>query len=139
MIPFLRKYLAALYVPVTWTIIIGVLLTLPGSVLPSETAFKIPQLDKIVHMGLFGGFVFLWSLYLSKRTTALRVLLKWFFIFYIIANVYGISMEYVQKYWIPGRDYDLADIIADMAGAGIAYGLCHLLLLTPIQTDRHDR
>jgi VanZ family protein len=38
-------------------------------------------------------------------------------------------MEYVQKYWIPGRDYDLADIIADMFGAGIGYGLSNLLLL----------
>ena len=129
MIAFLKKYLAALYVPVTWTIIIGVLLTLPGSALPSETPFNIPQLDKIVHISLFGGFVFLWDLYLSKRFSETSRLLRWFFVFYVLANVYGISMEYVQKYWIPGRDYDLADIIADMIGAGLGYGCSHLFLL----------
>jgi len=130
MIPFLKKYLAALYVPVTWTIIIGILLALPGSALPKETAFKIPQFDKIVHMTLFGGFVFLWDLYVTKRFSETGRLLRWFFIFYVLANLYGTGMEYVQKYWIPGRDYDLADIIADMIGAGLGYGCSHLFLLT---------
>lgn len=129
MLPFLRKYFSALYVPVTWTVIIGILLCLPGSALPNEAVFKIPQFDKIVHICLFGGFVFLWDLYMSNRLSGTRPLLRWFFFFYVVANVYGIGMEYVQKYWIPGRDYDLADMIADMIGAGLAYGCSHLFLL----------
>jgi VanZ family protein len=133
MIAFLKKYLGALYVPIVWTVIIGILCCLPGKVLPKETGFTIPQFDKIVHIGMFGGFVFLWNLYLSKRSSALRFLLKGFFIFYVIGNIYGIGMEYVQKYWIPGRDYDLADIIADMIGSGLAYGLSTLLLLIRVQ------
>jgi len=131
MIGFLKKYFAALYIPILWTLTIGILMCIPGKMLPSEAGFSIPQFDKLVHIGLFGGFVFLWSLWLTKRVDAPAVLLRWFFVFYVIANVYGISMEYVQKYWIPGRDYDLADIIADMIGAGLAYGLVHLLLLFP--------
>jgi VanZ family protein len=131
MITFLKKYFAALYIPITWTLIIGILMCLPGKVLPSEAGFSIPQFDKLVHIGLFGGFVFLWSLWLTKRVDTPAVLLRWFFVFYVIANVYGIGMEYVQKYWIPGRDYDLADMIADMIGAGLAYGMVHLLLLFP--------
>ncbi len=131
MISFLKKYFAALYVPIIWTVIIAILMCLPGSALPKETGFKIPQFDKIVHMGVFGGFVFLWSLWLSKRVSDPRVLIRWFFIFYVLGNAYGIGMEFVQKYWIPGRDYDLADMIADMMGAGVAYGLCHFLLLLP--------
>lgn len=129
MILFLRKYFSALYIPITWTIIIGILLTLPGSALPDESAFKIPQFDKIVHITLFGGFVFLWDLHLSKRFPEAIRMVRWFFIIYVLANVYGISMEYVQKYWIPGRDFDLADIIADMIGAGLGYGFSHLFLL----------
>ncbi|HXB90849.1 MAG TPA: VanZ family protein [Puia sp.] len=135
MIPFFKKYLAALYVPISWTLIIGILMCLPGSALPSETAFKIPQFDKIVHIGLFGGFTFLWDLYLSKRVANTRRLLQWFFLIYVITNAYGISMEYVQKYWIPGRDYDLADIIADMIGAGLGYGCSHLFLLPADKLD----
>jgi VanZ family protein len=131
MIGFLKKYFSALYIPILWTLTIGILMCIPGKMLPSEAGFSIPQFDKLVHIGLFGGFVFLWSLWLTKRVTNTAVLLRWFFVFYVIANVYGISMEYVQKYWIPGRDYDLADMIADMIGAGLAYGLVHLFLLFP--------
>ena len=133
MIPFLKKYFSALYIPIVWTLIIGILMCLPGRMLPKEEGFSIPQFDKFVHISLFGGFVFLWSLWLTRRVSVTAVLLRWFFVFYVLANVYGVSMEYVQKYWIPGRDYDLADIIADMIGAGLAYGLVHLVLLFPAE------
>ena len=131
MIPFLKKYLSALYIPISWTLIIAVLMCIPGRMLPSETGFKIPNFDKLVHMGLFGGFVFLWGLYLARRTSAYEVLLRGFFIFYVISNFYGYSMELMQRCCVIGRDYDLADIIADMIGAGLGYGLCNLLLLLP--------
>ena len=136
MITFLKKYFAAIYLPIIWTLTIGILMCLPGKMLPSEEGFSIPQFDKLVHIGLFGGFVFLWSLWLTKRVDVTAVLLRWFFVFYVIANIYGIGMEYVQKYWIPGRDYDLADIIADMTGAGLAYGLVHLFLLFPTKGEK---
>jgi VanZ family protein len=133
MISFLKKYFSSLVFPVIWTLIIIILLSLPGRMLPSETGFRIPNLDKLVHMGLFGGFVFLWALYTTKRTADHHTLLRAFFVYYIIANFFGYGMELVQKYWIPGRDYDLADVIADMAGAGIAYGICNLGLINSVR------
>ena len=36
---------------------------------------------------------------------------------FIIACFYGIAMEYVQKYFIPGRDFDVYDMVADAIGA----------------------
>lgn len=129
MIPFLKKYFSSLYIPITWTLIVTTLLCLPGKMLPNETGFRIPNFDKLVHMGLFGGFVFLWGLHMTKRTSDQYRLLRAFFIFFVIANFFGYGMELAQKYWIPGRDYDLADVIADMAGAGIAYGICNLFLI----------
>jgi VanZ family protein len=131
MIPFLKKYLSALYIPIIWTIIIAILMCIPGRMLPSELHFPIPNFDKLIHMGLFGGFVFLWGLYLTRRTSAYNILLPGFFIFYVISNFYGYSMELVQRCCVVGRDYDLGDIIADMIGAGIGYGLCNLMLLLP--------
>jgi hypothetical protein len=130
MIPFLKKYFAALYIPILWTLFIALLCFVPGSMIPNESGFKIPQFDKIVHMGMFGGFVFLWNLFLSKRIPDVRKLLRFFFLIYILGIAYGIASEFIQKYWIPGRDYDNADIIADLIGAGLAYGLSHLLLIT---------
>jgi hypothetical protein len=58
-IDFCKKYLSKLYIAVTWTAIVLILLSLPGSFFPKESFFKIPIFDKMVHIGLFGGFVFL--------------------------------------------------------------------------------
>jgi VanZ family protein len=129
MLRFIRKYFSAWYVPIIWTLLIAVAMLTPGSYIPNENKFAIPNFDKLVHAGLFGGFVFLWSLYLTTgRRTVLR-LLSGFFCFYLLSTGFGVATELMQKYWIPGRDFDLMDIIADMFGAGIGYGLSNLLLL----------
>lgn len=139
MIPILKRYFSSLFFPVIWTLVIIVLLALPGKMLPNEAGFRIPNFDKLVHMGLFGGFVLLWGLYMTRRTTDNHTLLRAFFIFFVIANFFGYGMELVQKYWIPGRDYDLADVIADMAGAGIAYGICNLRLVGDVVSGNKRR
>jgi VanZ like protein len=129
MIPFLKKYLGHLYVAAAWSVFIGVLLTLPGSMLPKEGGFAIPQFDKIVHMSMFGGFVFLWDLWLSNRGIPQKRLLRQFFLVFVLAAVYGIGSEFVQKYFIPMRDFDEADIIADLIGASLGYGFSNIFLL----------
>jgi VanZ family protein len=126
MVTFLKKYLGGLYMPIGWSLFMGILLFLPGSMLPHESTFIIPQFDKIVHIGMFGGFVFLWNLYLSNRQMPGKRLLSLFFAIFILALIYGISSEFIQKYFIPGRDYDNADIIADMIGASLAYGISNI-------------
>lgn len=136
MAQFLKKYFSSLYSPLLWTIFVGTLCCLPGSMLPNEKHFVIPEFDKIVHITFFGGFVFFWNLYYAGRASraAGRMsetgrLLRIFFFWYVLGNVYGIGIEYIQKYWIPGRDYDLADMIADMIGAGLAYGISNMWLI----------
>ncbi|HEX3934289.1 MAG TPA: VanZ family protein, partial [Puia sp.] len=118
------------YIPVIWSLIMAVLLFMPGSMLPHENTFAIPQFDKIVHIGIFGGFVFLWNLYLSSRSLPLKRLLVLFFVIFLVGITYGIGSEYIQKYFIPGRDYDQGDIIADIIGAGLAYGISNIVLLS---------
>jgi len=136
MIPFLRKYAGALFIPVLWTFIIAFLCFMPGSLIPNEGGFSIPNFDKMVHAGMFGGFVFLWSLYLSNKIADVSRLLRLFFLVFVIANAYGIGSEFVQKCCIPLRDFDLADIIADMIGTGIAYGLSNIFLLPKTTTSK---
>ena len=125
----LRKYLSKLYVAVTWSLIIFILLAMPGTMFPKEPGFSIPNLDKIVHIGLFGGFVLLWCLYYSSKKIPTRKLLRIFFFIFIIASAYGIGMEYVQKYFIPFRDFDTVDIISDLIGAGLGYGVSNISLV----------
>jgi VanZ family protein len=131
MMAFLKKYFSGWYIPILWSVIMGVLLFMPGSMLPHENTFAIPQFDKIVHIGIFGGFVFLWNLMLSSRVIPLKRLLSLFFVVFLVGIAYGIGSEFIQKYFIPGRDYDNVDIIADMIGAGLGYGIGNIVLLSP--------
>ncbi len=99
-----------------WTIIIFILLALPGNMLPNESHFAIPNLDKYVHIILFGSFVFFWSFYYSAKPGNNNSL-RYSVVILIVACLYGTAMEYVQKYFIPNRDYDIYDIAADIVGA----------------------
>ena len=126
MIHFLKKYLGTIYPAIAWTLLVIFLLCIPGSMLPSEIHFPIPQFDKLVHISLFGGFVLLWNFYLSKRAFTFRQMLKWFFLIFLLSIGIGIGMEFLQRCCIPYRDFDTEDIIADMIGSGIAYGVSNV-------------
>jgi len=105
---------------------IFILLALPGNMLPNENHLTIPNLDKYVHIILFGTFVFLWSLYFAikneKKVFPIRKSLS----ILIIACLYGTAMEYVQKYFIPNRDFDIYDIAADVLGAVLGFLIVRL-------------
>jgi VanZ family protein len=125
----IKKYLSQKWVAIAWTLMVIILLAIPGKMIPEEPAFAIPQFDKVVHIVMFGLFVWLWSNHYAALNLNKRKLLKIFFLIFILGVVLGIGMEYVQKYFIPNRDFDEADIIADMIGAGLAYGICNLSML----------
>jgi VanZ family protein len=117
----IQKFLSSRLPALLWTIVIFVLLALPGKMLPSEEHTFIPNLDKYVHVTLFSVFVILWCFYyISKQQKNIsynKLLLR----IAIIASLYGIAMEYVQKYFIPNRDFDIYDIAADVAGALLGF------------------
>lgn len=129
MMRLLIKLLGKIYPATAWTFMVILLLSLPGSMLPNESHFTIPQFDKFVHITLFGGFVVLWNFYLSTRPLSAKKLLRWFFFIFVLGCALGIAMEFVQKYWIPFRDFDTVDIIADIIGAGIAYGVSNIYFI----------
>jgi VanZ family protein len=96
--------------------------------LPSEQGFSIPDFDKFVHVALFGGLVFLWCFYFSSKKYPTKKLMVLFFLSFLFSNALGISLEFVQKCCIPFRDYSEGDIIADMIGASLSYGVCNIFL-----------
>ena len=77
----------------------------------------IPNLDKFIHVILFGSFVFLWSFYFAAKREKNNNHNHRFILILIIACLYGIGMEFIQKYFIPNRDFDIYDIAADITGA----------------------
>jgi VanZ family protein len=103
------------------TIIILILMALPGNMLPKEEKTFIPNLDKLVHASLFGSFVFLWSIYYATRKEKNNHSDSRYILILIIACLYGVATELMQKYLIPNRDYDIYDILADSIGAVLGF------------------
>lgn len=103
-----------LYVPLAWSIVTQILLSIPGNLLEGTGMFHIPQLDKVAHVGLFGGLSLLWSLFLYYRKNAG---IKTFLLVTIAVSIYGVAIEYYQLYFIPMRSFDVYDIVADACGA----------------------
>jgi VanZ family protein len=128
LIHFLKRYLHHLWIALLWTLIILILLTLPGSMLPKEQTFQVPNFDKLVHMSLFGGFMLLWAMYYNRKELIQKKLLVIFFRIFIIASLYGTATEFIQKYFIPSREFEIGDILADVVGAAIAYGIANIYL-----------
>jgi len=104
---------------IAWFILSLVLLTLPGSQLPKEDWFDKIELDKFVHVFLFGVLVLLW--YRPWKPVWNKAFLKTALIISFIAFDYGVAMEFVQKYFVPNRSFDGWDIVADGIGSMIPY------------------
>jgi len=125
----MKSILGKAFIAIVWTVMIQVLLCLPGSTLPSGGMFDIPNLDKIVHVILFGGFTFLWCYFYYLKQWSSSQLAVIFFVIYVAAAVNGIVLEFIQRDYIPNRSFDPGDIIADMAGSSVAYGICNIRLI----------
>jgi VanZ family protein len=108
-------------VAVFWTLMIQVLLCLPGSAIPQSGWLDAIHIDKIVHVILFGGLVFTWALFLNRGYAYSKNLPKFLLILFLISTANGILLEFVQKYYIPNRSFDLYDIVADASGAAAGF------------------
>jgi VanZ family protein len=117
----LQKLLSKHTPALLWTILIFILMAIPGNMLPKEEKTFIPNLDKLVHATLFGSFVFLWSVYYATRKEKNNHSNSRFVLILIIACLYGVGTELMQKYLIPNRDYDIYDILADSIGAVLGF------------------
>lgn len=100
---------------ICWLIISTILLTLPGSSLPSENWLDKIWFDKWVHIGLFGILVFLFCWGVGRKFNEQKRK-KVFVAFIITGAVYGIIMEFIQRDYISGRSFDSGDILADIIG-----------------------
>lgn len=107
------------YLPaICWLILTTILLVIPGNDLPKNPFLTLIYFDKWVHIGLFSILNFLFILgFIRREIFSVKV-----FIYCTITCIlYGISMEYVQKYFAFERSFDVTDILADAAGAFLGY------------------
>jgi VanZ family protein len=116
------------FVPgIAWFLMLLLLICLPGKSIPDSTWINIVDIDKLVHAALFGGLVGLFCWPFSKADMPRQLKLNYFLRITLAACVWGITTEFIQKYFIPGRQFDMADWLADSAGALIAYFICRRL------------
>lgn len=107
-----------LYVPLAWSILTQVLLSIPGNLLDGSGMLRVPHLDKIAHVVLFGGLTLLWCLFLHYRSGFNRNV---FLLVLVAVSIYGVAVEFFQFYFIPNRSFDVYDIVADVCGALCGY------------------
>jgi VanZ family protein len=111
---------------ITWFLISTFLLTIPGNDLPHSPLFDFPFFDKLVHLGMFFLLAALFCYPFSLINHDASTIKSHFVIVALLVIAYGIAMEFVQKYFVVGRSFDLADILFD--GLGSFAGMLALTL-----------
>ncbi len=118
------------FVPgIAWFFIVLYIMCLPGSEIPSANWLSYIYFDKWVHVGLFALLVLLlcWPFYKSSFNKA--ECLQYFIKIAIAASIWGLTIEFIQKYFVAGREFDLLDWAADSLGALIAFWFCRKKLI----------
>jgi VanZ family protein len=107
------------FVPaIIWFVFITILFVLPGSDFPDEDWFHKIYLDKWVHSGFFFLLVYLFEMPFIQRAVSAS---KWLARITAAAILYGIAIEFIQKWWVPGRSFDVIDMIFDSIGSIAAF------------------
>lgn len=106
---------------IAWFLLVLILICLPGKDVPKAAFLDSINFDKIVHSGLFGGIVFFFCMPFKKTSYSKQAKLQLFIKITLATCVWGITTEFIQRYFIPGRQFDLFDWAADSFGAVIAF------------------
>lgn len=89
-----------------------------------ELPWHVLGLDKVIHAMLYAGLGAIVSLGIRRSGRPVSPWAQCFFPV-LFALLYGISDEIHQLY-VPNRNFDLGDVLADVAGASLAQtGLCY--------------
>lgn len=104
-------------------LIATILLCLPGSTLPQTGGewFSKFYVDKIIHAIMFATLVYMFCRPVQFKGFFTNLITKIYLLIAILFVVYGLIMELVQKWFIPGRSFEGLDILADAVGAFIGY------------------
>ncbi|MEO9147438.1 MAG: VanZ family protein [Ginsengibacter sp.] len=109
---------------IAWFFIVGILTLMPGKDVPEVDWLEIKNLDKLVHAALFGGLTLLFCLPYFKANFSHQKKINIYIRISLASIIWGITVEIIQKYFIPGRDFELLDWAADSLGVLIAFWLC---------------
>ncbi|MEO8413045.1 MAG: VanZ family protein [Ginsengibacter sp.] len=114
---------------IAWFFIVLVLTCMPGRDVPKISWLDKIYFDKWVHAGMFGGltFLFSWPFYYSGFTAQQR--LFYFIKIALVASILGLIIEFIQKFYVTSRDFELLDWAADSVGAFLAFLVCRKVFI----------
>ncbi len=111
---------------IAWFFLVLVLICLPGRDLPEVDSWLTAIFfDKWVHAGLFAILTFLFIYPVTKMSFSGAIKKKTAFKIAIAACVWGLTTEFIQKYFVPDREFDIFDWLADSFGILTAYIFCY--------------
>ncbi len=122
---------------ITWFFIVLVLTCLPGKDLPEMGWMNKIYFDKWVYAGLFGGLAFLFCLPFYKSYFSGREKLHYFAKIAIASGIWGLAIEFIQRFYVIGRSFDLMDWAADSAGSLIAFLISRRIFISK-NTDNNS-
>ncbi len=106
---------------IAWFFVVLYLMTLPGKELPQIGWLDKIYFDKWVHVVVFGllTLLFCWPFYRSSFNRSEKLI--YFIKIAIAASVWGLTIEFIQKFFVAGRSFDILDWVADSIGAIMGY------------------
>ncbi|MGC4101391.1 VanZ family protein [Ferruginibacter sp.] len=116
---------------IAWFFVVLTLVCIPGEDLPKPDNWMIQiDYDKLIHVGIFGFLAFLF-MFPVGQSAAFSNKAKWYYFIKIALAtiVWGYTTEVLQKFFIPGRSYDLTDWLADSIGGVLAMIFCRFYYL----------
>jgi len=116
------KLTAAKFTPaIICFLIVFVLLILPEDSFPEgEDWLQISFLDKIAHSFIFGLNSFLFLLPIARSTLPKKFKRHWFIRIAVSLCLWGLTTEFIQRFFTSTRSFDLLDWAADSVGILIA-------------------
>lgn len=101
------------------------LICLPENELPAKHGWlDITYLDKLVHVIMFATLTFLFLQPIADSDMYKKIKRHYFIRICLAMCIWGITTEFIQKFYIPSRSFDLFDWAADSVGIAAAWLYC---------------
>ena len=109
-------------------LLVFILLSLPGTNFAhGNNWMDTLPIDKLVHITLFGSLALSFFVYFESTNSEFLKSIRAKAFALIFCILYGIGMEYYQKYFVPSREFEVVDMLADAIGAILALPFFNLI------------
>lgn len=127
--PGTGMHISKFYPGIAWFFLVLTAVCIPGYDLPKVDQWLIEiNFDKLIHVGLFAVLAYLFMHPLIKSSLPQSGKRNYLIKIAIATIIWGITTEFIQKFFVPGRSFTLGDWLADGLGGIMAlfYGIWRL-------------